>query len=369
MSWRDELRPASLDGVAFFIREHTRYSGRRLVVHEYPFQELPEPEQLGAQPKRFQVDAYVLGDDYLQARDALLAVLDAPGTKRLVHPWHGELDVVIEDEVAQSESTREGGLSQFRFTCLQVQLQSLPRVTVDTRQAVQIAAGATDTAAAAAFGAGFNPTAYDALEGAMRSVTAAFEAAEQGLARLEDYASLANRLLQLPEAIATRIQSDLARLGALRLRTLAGFGTGLHSDRAIDAANNAAVEQLVQAGAVVALVRISAGADYASYDEAIATRDELLDRIEQLQGAADDELYAALVDLRRTLASDIEARGADLRRLTRFAMTETTPALALVQRLYGPARLEADLADLLARNGIDEPLFVPGGVSLEVLTP
>jgi prophage DNA circulation protein len=47
----------------------------------------------------------------------------------------------------------------------------------------------------------------------------------------------------------------------------------------------------------------------------------------------------------------------------------TQPALVLAQRLYGdPASVEARAAEIVARNKVRHPGFVPGGVALQVLS-
>jgi prophage DNA circulation protein len=51
--------------------------------------------------------------------------------------------------------------------------------------------------------------------------------------------------------------------------------------------------------------------------------------------------------------------------LTTFTAGRALPAVVLAHRLYGAAdRAE----DIVARNHVANPLFVPGGVALEVLS-
>jgi prophage DNA circulation protein len=90
-----------------------------------------------------------------------------------------------------------------------------------------------------------------------------------------------------------------------------------------------------------------------------------LDALDARQGEADDAVYGALADLRGAVVRDIAARGADLARVVRYTPPETLPALVLAHRLYGDAARDGEL---VARNGIAHPGFVPGGLELEVLT-
>ena len=71
--WRDNLRTASFRGVEFFVRGHSATGGRHGVTHEFAGRDLPYREDLGRMARGWTIRAYVLGDDYFEKRDALLA--------------------------------------------------------------------------------------------------------------------------------------------------------------------------------------------------------------------------------------------------------------------------------------------------------
>src|SRR5262245_27796266 len=100
MTWREDLRRIAIDGrelvgasfrgAPFLVESSERSGGRRVVVHEFPLRDEPFVEDLGKRGSVFRVDGYVIGDDYLTQRDALLAALeDESGPGELVHPYHG----------------------------------------------------------------------------------------------------------------------------------------------------------------------------------------------------------------------------------------------------------------------------------------
>jgi len=61
---------------------------------------------------------------------------------------------------------------------------------------------------------------------------------------------------------------------------------------------------------------------------------------------------------------DVTARGGSLAHLYAYTPAQTEPALVIAQRLYGdPTRA----GEIVARNAVIHPLFVPGGQALEVL--
>ncbi|PTS90230.1 hypothetical protein DBR17_01670, partial [Sphingomonas sp. HMWF008] len=53
-----------------------------------------------------------------------------------------------------------------------------------------------------------------------------------------------------------------------------------------------------------------------------------------------------------------------------YTPATTEPALVIAARLYAdPAQAEIRAAEIVARNRVVHPGFVPGGVALQVLTP
>ena len=108
MPWRDNLLPASFRGVEFGVDEHeSQIAGRRAQTHEYPGRDVPFTEDLGRRTKRYDVEAYIVGEDYFARRDELLDACDMAGPGELVHPYLGSVSVVCR-ACNLRESTREG---------------------------------------------------------------------------------------------------------------------------------------------------------------------------------------------------------------------------------------------------------------------
>jgi len=112
---------------------------------------------------------------------------------------------------------------------------------------------------------------------------------------------------------------------------------------------------------------------FASYDEAVATRDWVAGLLDARALAAadegEDDRAAAFEALMRAMVRDISARGGTLARLYAYRLGDTQPALVLANRLYGAlGDIDAQAADLVARNSIRHPGFVPGGSEIGVLT-
>ena len=79
--------------------------------------------------------------------------------------------------------------------------------------------------------------------------------------------------------------------------------------------------------------------------------------------SASDDLYNSLSDLSAAIVADLGTRPG-LPSLVALTLTVDLPALVIAQRLYGDA---ARAEDIVARNQVAHPGFVPGGRTLEVL--
>jgi len=134
-SWRDRLvwvesdnqqrKKASFRGVPFFIRDSDRSIGRRNVVHQYPFKDVPYVEDLGQDADEFIVNGYVVqnednGQDYIDERDALIKALREPGPGTLIHPYYGGLWVSLSGKARVEESFIQGGIARFTMAFILV---------------------------------------------------------------------------------------------------------------------------------------------------------------------------------------------------------------------------------------------------------
>lgn len=153
MAWRDDIRKgtASFRGVPFKTEETEQQVGRRNVTHQFPDRDKPYAEDLGKQADQFVVTGYVIGEDYLQQRDALIAALQAKGPGELRHPRFGVRDVVVIGHVSIKESHREGGIARFTITFGESGRNVFPAATEDTTRTVEAAATRVDDIAQAQY--------------------------------------------------------------------------------------------------------------------------------------------------------------------------------------------------------------------------
>ncbi len=369
MSWREQLRDGSFRGVPFKIESHDKDFGRRVVVHEYPGVDLPETEDLGARPDQFSLRAYVLGEDYFVARDALATALERPGVGTLVHPYFGELQVVIV-QARLVESSQQGGMARFDLVCLRAAPVSLPVATIDTAKAAHAAATLARDATDAQLQTDFKAPSPTRFLDTVNAVGDVLDNLEQLIGQVATAEQQIKDVIAAPDKLAFRLRVDIQRLKSLAdIKRLFGLQYGGRPGADPVAVQNASVViQAAQVHAVLAGVDVIAATRFVSVNEALATRDQVLGQFDAVMGRAGDSLYAALIVARTALATDVATRSANLARISRYTPRETLPAVVIAQALYGTAKCLARADDLCARNGVLHPGFVPGGSPLEVLS-
>jgi prophage DNA circulation protein len=399
----------SFRGATFRTEEQEVTGGRRGVAHEFPQGEKPVWEDLGRSARRYRIDCHITGADYPAGADALQDALDQPGAGTLIHPWLGAMQVAVpQDGWTRRDSTVDGGIAWFSIDFVETGLPAPQPAATDTQaDAVAAADGAAD-AAPGLFADGFSldgVTGFveQAADGVVQAAALAVrvQAALAGgigptLSLLNSQLGLlgsAGALLRAPVALGRSIVGLVQTLSAITgpggsaslptrargFRALMDWGgdidpvIGHTPARAIQAANQAAIVQLVNLTASAELVRCHAATDFSSYDDAVAARDDAAERLDALalrQADSGDDAGADQYDaLRRAVTADLTARGGTLARLQSHVPAVTLPALVIAQRLYGdPASVEARAAEIVARNKVRHPGFVPGGVALQVLS-
>lgn len=399
MSWRDRLfSPASFRGAPFFVERHELSGGRRGQLHEYPGRDEPYWEDLGRKARSFRVEAYVIGADYDIDRNALLKAVEEPGAGTLVHPWLGQHLVAVQS-YQLSETKDRGRTAQISIDFVQAGENRYPEVSTIGRDRIADASAAVRAAALARFAQSFRVDAKpqyivdEAVAVARRLSDALASTARQvgggqgGLPPLlsevvginaqldslvRDSAGFGSRTGGLYDTLRLLVPRSL--LGVRSLLGLADAGASLTSvplttaSRLRQADNQASLADLNQRRALADAVEVAAETEFASVEEAADLRDDLGARIDTAATSAGEarqhDAYLALADMRGEFVRDIESRAVGLPRIRRFAPAATMPAFVIATGLYGDAG-RAD--EIVARNRVRHPGFVPGGVALQVL--
>jgi hypothetical protein len=217
--WWQQLQPGSWRGVGFVTSADETKAGRRVVEHEYPYRDTIWVEDLGMLPRRFSFQAFVVGDDCYQQRDALLAACEQPGEGTLVHPTLGAVQVVLIDFTATDRAER-GRVVELAFTFVTSSSLLYPQTTIATGQNTETMASGLDSAAETDFAnalnqigvipaapfsqlGGFNGLAQTAVDDPARALSAV-----TGLVGFYGRYAMGNRTTSLPPTAT--VDSQLA---------------------------------------------------------------------------------------------------------------------------------------------------------------
>ena len=403
MVWREEWLEASLDGVPFWWTNADTRGGARNVIHDIATSGLPSPERLGDGPKRFRVDAFVIGDDYLAARDALEEVLDGGPYLTLVHPTRGRLTVALEGEYSIRESISSQGAADFQFTLVQVEEAPFPEIR-DALDEVRASAAVVRRSNVDAFAARFSLgtfaskpiNAINLSAARLRSISgrvqSALNVADSFGDAVDAYQREAATLMRQPENLGNSLAGVVNALmfGMVQApdglvsrtrRVVASFTQSIGflfdteqqepatistPEAEQEAENAAAYEDAFKASTLIEAADASVSIPFESSQQVEEVRAVFLERFDQLITDDDtaDQLFNDLRDLKAKLLAALSQVAEDLPELTEYTPPATTPALVIAWELYkDPTR---DL-EIVERNQLRDPGYVTGGEPLQVL--
>lgn len=419
MSIRSEqLLPASFRGVPFEVTSGSLKGGRRTVVHEYPQRDNPYVEDLGRATRQVTIEAFVVGDDYIDRGTALLAEIEKPGSGTLIHPWLGEMTVTV---TSVSELKFDTGLGAAYLTFVATEAGDLefPVMGIDTQTEALEAADELEQSAISKFIDSIDLSIVSeyidaALSGALLDVLGVVGSAEiaKAFGFATGVADLASKGLALiskdPKVFAQKLAGALglskwattatawSRVGK-QLKNLvskdklsSGTRAKIEADRdrlplsdtqKAAMTNRAAVESLTRQLLLAQVVGVSAligtskdtsapGAmvtaaaspfveqePIQSYDDLIEVRNELLEVLDQeLLMETDDEMYQAIEKARTAVFEAVTERANAQSRLITVTPPDIMPAVVLAYDYHDDANRDREIA---LRNGIDHEGFCP----------
>lgn len=391
MSWRDKYLPASFRGVPFYVSAVELDGGRRIVEHEYIKRTEIFAEDMGRRKRDFTVEAYVLGDDYTAARDAILSACEQEGPGILVDPYKGAVTVACKG-IRIREATDEGGICRISMTFVQSEEPKFPTATVDRAftlgaaaqnvidvakadliftmlvtkvpEFVRLAAkGEMDKLGLKLVNMVFPGAAYTALSN-YRRLAEAFNTITGALS--SDPTKAADQIVTNIQAIrSTAPTPEIARKNTEQLLTFAPDAeVGNTTMRNAARTNRQAVADLISRVALAEQAQNIFDSTYDTYEAAIAARESFVSSLDIMAATAGDDAFIALQTLRAEVVNGVPGESENLPRIGSLTLVEPMPALVVAYNLYEDAgRAE----EIVARNGVRHPGFVQAGVSLEVL--
>ena len=150
-SWWQQLQPGSWRGVGFVMDAAENRAGRRVAVHEYPYRDTVWAEDLGRLPRRFSFQAFIVGDDVYQQRNAMIQACEQPGEGTLVHPTLGAVQCVLIDFTTTDRRER-GRMVEIAFSFVVSGDILFPSTALATGDQINSLAGGLNQASAADLG-------------------------------------------------------------------------------------------------------------------------------------------------------------------------------------------------------------------------
>lgn len=382
--WLQNYRQASFRGAIFYVDSVDSQFGRRVVTHQYPDRDTPYSEDLGRDAREFGVTGYLVGPDYQRARDALIEACEAGGPGELVHPYMGALMVVVSGKITVRERRQDGGYCEVSLRFVEDGENQFPAAIINTGTAVDRASDATQDAAESVFEAIYNidkvpefvrKEMNDAVNGLLnpldRLLSTSTDLADEVLAFRRDALTLINRPSALADGfrgiinrvtgIVGKNRSSSTALREMSTNTVPQV-SATTATRARQARSQDALQTMVQQLAIAEQARVTAGQPYDSYQDALDARQQLTDEIDTASETAADDVFVAMQDLRAQVVQSLpDPRLPEIKAIT---LPQAAPALVVAYRAYGDPLRDADV---VARNKIKHPGFVPGGRPIEVV--
>lgn len=366
MAWRDNLKQGSFRGVPFETFAVGNDIGRRVALHEYPERDLPYAEDIGKAARGFQVECFVVGDDYHSKRDELIEALEKKGPGTLVHPYWGNLTVQVQS-ARVSEDSQEGRLAKFSISFVESGKNETPNRTVGTASRVGTSASGVLSVVSAAY------ARITKITGVASFIqNEALDLANDALNVIDALQSfpgdIASFVFDTPQSIADQFATFITSITEPDdVRALWNYGDAFEqpgtatANRAIQQDNQNIFTQLIRTLAIARVADQQATGVFAldNATAAIQYRDEIAAEIDEEMATAPDDVFAALSDLRADIVNDINERVAVLPKLRTLALPETLPALVAAYNIYYDSGRESDI---IARNRPRNPGFLHGNI-------
>lgn len=419
--WRSSLQQASFRGVPFFVESTTYSGGRRAIIRQYPQRDTPSSEDNGREARKYPINAFFVGPDFITDHQKLIEALEKSGPGTLVHPFYGTVRVVIDGEFSVSISGQPTGLATISIPFVEAGEEASAKASVDTLLKTLTGADGVVSSAKGWFaktfsvsglGDWFETASISQVTGVVGQVRDALKTVVPGIDAIHDDiignirslidspSDLADAIsdmigsvknvIALPNRASAMVSSVLDAVGGSRAKSTSNLtvppdtvtrklvtlaqdaGDPAHAvqptantpQRIQEAANANAVLALVRAVALADAAGVATTLDVTVYDDVIAVRDLLTAALDDEAEAAPVETYDALNTLRIAIYQDMTERASDSARIRNLELTTVMPAMVLAYDLYLDAGRYEEIAN---RNKILNPAFLPDK-TIKVLT-
>lgn len=411
MSWLDSLERVKINGKsyvggsfrgeAFFVETSTGSGGRNGETHEFPDKETDPTyrEDRGRAGRKFALEVYCLGENCLKQADALEKAFEESGPGELIHPYKGRKTASLVSYQRRDVAT-EGRIVRFSLDLEETSEKPAFGVpSIDLTIALNLAGDAALLALKASFLARYDPTAVaddflTDLETIVRDTARALNAPGgtlvSGAQELAAYRARINAMINTAgNIVRNRIEAYEATERALKfaiapprvpsaiLQLLAFIESAfastpkapsgqLTTNRQKQGELFVLLRQATKRQVLIKMTAIAAAARFDIFADSIKVRDKLISALDaELADEGDDYVWQKLLDVRAGVMNAIPLPSEAPKQRITFTPTNAIHSVLLSHRFYGDTSRELEI---VARNNIRHPGFVPAGVPVEVVT-
>lgn len=374
--WLKAFRPASFRGVPFKVDVENASGGRRLSIHPIAYADTSVIEDMGRDPHRYSVTAYVVGDRADGAALALAAALATKGAGTLVLPMQGALAARVvtwswsrykdyAGHVGIDIEFVEEGLAGVPFVAM-AGAGALAALFSDGAAAIGAALARITKGLTAGDLAGDLDDAADAVDNA-RMIAAL--SAPDGAPATDLETALSALSAAAPELRADPQGWAAAIAEAWRLIAIRSDATSLRQELSpIPEAAGTAAMAVTRCFSAAALAIATVRDDYAAQADASAARTTLAEVSEPVMADVaawlGGEAAAWIASLTGEAALMVSAGQASRAPLVMVETPFSISAIRAAYDLYGDG---TRAGEILTRNGGGDPVFLP--VRFEALAP
>lgn len=387
-AWKLRIQSASFRGVPFQVYMAGAELGRSMALHVFPNGSAPYPEDMGKAPQFYDVQGFVSGSSYMTQRDALEAAFQQSGPGTLVHPWYGSLYVALAGPVRTQHSAADGGLWQFQARFVRVEkpggLTGSPNlmdsVSARVKTAAERAQALADSVGQYMDKGAWVVSQIETAAGVFISSVKSVLAIPEGLSSLPGLVGTAGWLTGMISSgsfgsscwdmVQAGVENMPSGSGPAALLDLVKSAPEVAVSAVYGTSRQAAAEgQIIMANVqrqmcVSAACSVAAGYTPSTTKEAGELQAAVLDAIDAAQAEADDETFSVLSDLRTVTLRAMAEKARTLPDVISVTEKQVMPSLAVSWRWTGGLDAEQEL---IVRNGLRHPGFVPGGQALELI--
>ncbi len=366
MGWRERYQQGSFRGIQFHIESGDDERAQRLVVHEFPAREKPYLESLGKKANKFTIEAFLVGDDYLEQRDNLQDACIQPGTGKLVHPFYGEITVQCESIRCRHDRSE---MRMVRVSMSFVEVGDLNPITsfISTQAKVLKSAQEAVSSQKTTFERLFDYASLPFAKGqeVLDQVNAAVETIGDARKLVGQAPAFAAQLKNIGGALGSLITD--AKALADEMASLITFGF-LTEDQDADSVPDVKQSFAELTGLFVYSPRVTASSPETTAFLQLVKGVAMAQGGHMLSIASFDSLQrlaASCILLRAQVERDIKDRSATLPRMVEITLPRAVPALVLSYRLYTTLDEEDSI---ISRNKVRHPGIIPSDIPIKVLT-